>query len=184
SPYGNRASRWGIGGHFPSRSDEERRIASELDLLELTDAKHRPYLPFTFVLDSLLRIHRIWCGFWYWGNPTPEELRQALREITRREQPTFEPQAVWQAGGAAAAAAGIDGETIWIREDAEGREIQRGAHDGEPKEVGEALGKGVDGRPWLVHEIERADGRVVLHLRKGGKPDTSPLVRHHITVPR
>ena len=40
-------------------------------------------LPFTFVLDSQLVVHGIWCGFWYWGNPTPEELRQALRAITR-----------------------------------------------------------------------------------------------------
>jgi hypothetical protein len=72
---------------------------------------------------------------------------------------------------------------IWIRADDEGREIQRGVHRGEPPEVGAELGKGVDGRPWVVRDIERADGRVVLHLRKGGKPDTSPTVRHHITVP-
>ena len=32
------------------------------------------------------------CGFWFWGNPTPEELRQGLREITRAEQPSFDPQ--------------------------------------------------------------------------------------------
>jgi peroxiredoxin len=183
-PYVNGAFRAGIGASFPFLSDEDRRVAEELDLLELTDAKHRPYLPFTFVLDSLLRIHRSWCGFWYWGNPTPEELRQALREITRREQPTFEPQGVWRAGGSAAATAGIESGTIWIREDAEGRELQRGAYEGEPKEIGDALGTGVDGRPWLVHELKRAEGHVVLHLRKGGKPDTSPLARHHITVPR
>jgi len=184
SPYVNGAFRAGIGAAFPFLSDEERRVAEELDLLELTDAKHRPFLPFTFVLDSTLRIHALWCGFWFWGNPTSEELRQALREITRREQPTFDPQAVWSAGGAPVAA-GIDGRAIWIREDAEGREFQRGVLSGEPPEVGAELGRSrVDGRPWIVHEVERSSGRIGVHLRKGGQPDESPLVRHHIVAPR
>jgi peroxiredoxin len=185
SPYVNGAFRAGIGAAFPFLSDEERRAAEDLDLLELTDAKHRPFLPLTFVLDSALRIHRSWCGFWYWGNPSPEELWQALREITRAEQPTFEPQAVWSAGGAAPAGAGIEGETIWIREDAGGREFQRGRFSGDLPDVGAELGHStVDGRPWLVHGIERTDGRVAVHLRKGGQLDPSPLARHHIVAPR
>lgn len=183
-PYVNGAFRAGLGAHFPFLSDEERSVAAELDLLELTDAKHRPYLPFTFVLASTLRIHRIWCGFWYWGNATPDELRLALREVTRAEQPTFEPQAVWQGDGAAPVEAGIAGQVVWVREDAEGREFQRGVFEGDVPEVGTEVGRSqVDGRPWLVHEIERADGRVALHLRKGGQPDESPLVRHRVTAP-
>jgi peroxiredoxin len=178
-PYVNGALRAGLGADFPFLSDEDRSVARRLDLLELTDTKHEPYLPFTFVLDSLLRIHRVWCGFWYWGNPTPEELRQALREITRREQPTYEPQLVWQ-DGAAAADAGIEGELVWIHEDADGREIQRGVHEGEVPEVGEQFGESkVDSRPWIVHAVERG----AIHLRKGGEPDTSREVRHGITVP-
>src|SRR5918996_244215 len=108
-PYVNGALRAGLGADFPFLSDEDRTVAGELDLLELTDAKHVPFLPFTFVLDSLLRIHSVWCGFWYWGNPSPEELRHALREITQREQPTFEPQRVWAEGGSAPPEAGIEG---------------------------------------------------------------------------
>jgi peroxiredoxin len=179
-PYVNGALRAGLGAAFPFLSDEDRAIARELDLLELTDSKHRPYLPFTYVLDSLLRIQGVWCGFWYWGNPTPEELRLALREVTRREQPTYEPRQVWEEGGAAAPDAGIEGEVVWIREDADGREIQRGVHDGELPEVGDQLGESqVDGRPWLVHAVERG----AIHLRKGGEPDTSRDVRHGITAP-
>jgi peroxiredoxin len=179
-PYVNGALRAGLGADFPFLSDEDRAVARDLDLLELTDTKHRPYLPFTFVLDSLLRIEGVWCGFWYWGNPTPEELRLALREITRREQPTYEPQRVWEGGGAAAPDAGIEAEVVWIREDAGGREIQRGVHEGELPEVGEQLGESkVDGRPWLVHAVERG----AIHLRKGGEPDTSRDVRHGITAP-
>jgi peroxiredoxin len=179
-PYVNGALRAGLGADFPFLSDEDRSVARGLDLLELTDAKHVPYLPFTFVLDSLLRIHGVWCGFWYWGNPTPEELRLALREITQREQPTYEPQPVWEAGGAASPNAGIEGDVVWIREDADGREIQRGVHHGDVPEVGEQLGVSqVDGRPWMVHAVE--DGAI--HLRKGGEPDTSRDVRHGITAP-
>jgi peroxiredoxin len=184
SPYVNGAFRAGIGADFPFLSDEAREVAQELDLLELTDAKHRPYLPLTFVLDSNLRIHASWCGFWFWGNATPEELRRALREITRAEQPTFDPQAVWKAGGAPVDA-GIEAETIWIREDAEGREFQRGVWSGAAPEPGAEAGHSrVDGRPWVVHEVERDDGRVAVHLRKGGRPDHSPLARHHIVAPR
>ena len=97
-PYVNGAFRAGLGGAFPFLSDVDRVVATELDLLELTDETHRPYLPFTFLLDSRLVISKVWCGFWYWGNPTPEELRLGLREIAAAEQPTFDPQAVWSAG--------------------------------------------------------------------------------------
>jgi peroxiredoxin len=184
SPYANGALRAGVGASFPFLSDEERRVARELDLVELSDAKHLPFIPFTFVLDSRLRIHRIWCGFWFWGNPTPEELRQAMREITRAEQPTFDPQPVWAEGGSAPAGAGIEGAAVWIREDAAGREIQRGAYDGELPDVGAEVGRSrVDGRPWLVHAVDREDSRPAVHLRKGGEPDANPLPQHHLTVP-
>ncbi len=184
-PYVNGAFRAGIGAAFPFLSDEERRVAEELDLLELTDELHRPFLPYTFLLDSNLVIRNVWCGFWYWGNPTVEELRLALREITRAEQPTFDPQRVW-AGGGAAPDAGIEGEVVWIRENSEGHELWRGVHEGELPAVGDELGRSVvDGRPWVVREIERKNGRVGIHLSKEGKGGGDPhRVGHHITVPR
>ena len=183
-PYVNGAFRAGLGASFPFLSDEWREVAEELDLLELTDQKHLPYLPTTFVLDSRRRIERVWVGFWFAGNPTPEELRQALREIVRREQPTFEPHRVW-AGGTPPPSGGIEGEIVWVREDGSGREIQRGVHEGEvPKPGAEHSRSSVDGRPWLVHEIEREARRTVLRLRKGAEPARDALVRHHITAPR
>jgi peroxiredoxin len=183
-PYVNGALRAGLGASFPFLSDEERQVADELELLELTDELHRPFLPFTFVLDSQLRIHRIWCGFWYWGNPTPGELRLALREITRAEQPTYEPQAVWAAGGAAPPDAGIDAEVVWVRENSRGQELWRGVHEGEIPEVGDELGRSVvDGRPWIVREIERSDDRVAVHLSKEGQGGDPRKVGHHLTVP-
>jgi peroxiredoxin len=185
-PYVNGAFRAGIGADFPFLSDGDRRVADELDLLELTDELHRPFLPYTFLLDSTLVIRNIWCGFWYWGNPTIEELRLALREVTRAEQPTYDPQKVWAAGGAAAPDAGIEGEIVWIRENSEGQELWRGVHEGDLPEVGDELGRSVvDGRPWIVREIERANGRVALHVSKKGRSEADPYkVGHHLTVPR
>jgi peroxiredoxin len=183
-PYVNGAFRAGLGAVFPFLSDEDRRVAEDLDLLELTDELHRPYLPFTFLLDSNLVIRNIWCGFWYWGNPTAGELRLALREVTRAEQPTFDPQLVWESGGAAPAAAGIAGEAVWIRESAAGKELWRGVHEGDIPEVGDELGRSsVDGRPWVVIEVERENGRVAIHVRKQGETHDPRLVGHHITVP-
>ena len=94
------------------------------------------------------------------------------------------PMYVMRENGSAPADEGIEGETIWIHEDSRGLEIQRGVFDGELPEVGAELSRSsVDGRPWLVHAVERKGRRTALHLRKGGEPDRSPLVRHHITVP-
>lgn len=182
-PYVNGAFRAGLGAHFPFLSDADRQVAEELDLLELTDETHRPFLPFTFLLDSRLVISRIWCGFWFWGNPTPDELRLALREIVAAEQPSYDPQAVWKAGGAAAPDAGIDAPVVWIREDSQGNELWRGVHQGAIPEVGAELGRSrVDGRPWVVRRVEEAGGRAAIHLGKEGPPGDSRLVGHGITA--
>jgi peroxiredoxin len=184
-PYVNGALRAGLGASFPFLSDEDRAVAEELDLLELTDEWHRPYLPMTYVLDSLLHIHAVWCGFWYWGNPTPDELRLALREITRGEQPSFEPQGLWRDRGSARADAGLQAEAIWIKESSGGHELWRGVWHGDPPEEGEAVElSSVDGRPWLVHSVERENGRIVIHVRKQGKTGSPRLVGHHVTAPQ
>jgi peroxiredoxin len=183
-PYVNGAFRAGVGADFPFLSDTDRRVATELDLIELTDEWHVPFLPFTFVLDAHLRIERVWCGFWYWGNPTPDELRLTLREITKREQPSYDPQRVWREGGSAPIDAGIDGDVIWIRENSRGLELWRGAYEGEVPQVGDEVGRSsVDGRPWIVRRIERSNGRVAVHVSKEGKTGDPRLVGHHITVP-
>jgi len=181
-PYVNGAFRAGIGAQFPFLSDEDRAVARELDLLELTDEWHLPYLPFTFLIDTHLRIECIWCGFWSWGNPTPDELRLGLRDITRREQPSFDPHAVW--AEPAPPSAGIDGGEIWIRENSTGQELWRGVHDGPVPQVGDALGHStVDGRPWIVRRIEREGDRVAIHVSKDGKTGSPRHVGHHVVAP-
>jgi peroxiredoxin len=183
-PYVNGAVRAALGASFPFLSDEDRAVANELDVLERTDETHRPHLPMTYVLDSLLRVHSVWCGFWYWGNPTPDELRLALREITRSEQPSFDPRRLWSTSGSAPIDAGIEAKVIWIRESSEGLELWRGAYDGPIPDEGDDLGlSSVDGRAWLVHRVERQDGRVAIHVRKAGAAHSPRLVKHHVTVP-
>jgi peroxiredoxin len=184
SPYVNGAFRAGLGADFPFLSDETRALAGALDLVECTDERHRPYVPMTFLLDSALRIQRSWCGFWFRGNPTPEELRIGLREITMREQPTFDPFAVWAGRGSAPPADGLEADAIWIREDGGGHEIQRGRWTDELPATGTPLHRSeVDGRRWRVVAVETDDGRPAVHLRKDGPPGTNPLPMHGISAP-
>ena len=49
-----------------------------------------PICPTTFTLRPDLTIHTAYTGYWYWGRPTLEELRQDLRAITRDVRPDWE----------------------------------------------------------------------------------------------
>ena len=60
-------------------------MTDELDIRETTDKRHGPLpVPFTFALLPDLEIHRIWNGWYFVGRPTPEELRQTIREMMGR----------------------------------------------------------------------------------------------------
>jgi hypothetical protein len=162
----NGAFREGLGAAFPFLSDQDRTTAAALELIEETDSTHRPLLPTTILLDSCLRMVEAWHGFWFWANPTPEELRQGLREITRREQPSYDAQSIWK-HGSASPAAGILAPIVWVHEDDEGRETSRGAHHGAPLAVGDVHAPSrIDTRPWTVHRVEQEGQTVAMYLRK------------------
>ena len=58
-------------------------LTDALGIRETTDKIHGPLpVPFTFALLPDLTIHRIFNGWYFVGRPTPEELRQMLRELT------------------------------------------------------------------------------------------------------
>jgi peroxiredoxin len=76
------ALRAGLGARFTFLSDAERRYLDELELRETTDTVHHPYRPAVYTLFPDLSVHREYNGYWYWGRPTLEELRQDLRAIT------------------------------------------------------------------------------------------------------
>jgi len=95
--------RQGVGAHWPFLYDAERVIADDLGIHEYTDEKHRPMIPYTFVLEPGLTIHAVYPGYWYWGRPSLHELRQDLRTITRQIRPdwkidTPEMQQKWENG--------------------------------------------------------------------------------------
>ena len=83
------AFRAGLGARFTFLLDPERVWLHRLGLLELTDTQHRPYRPTAFTLRPDLRVHRVYDGYWYWGRPTVEDLRQDMRAISREVREDF-----------------------------------------------------------------------------------------------
>ena len=84
------AFRAGLGARFVFLSDAQRRWLPRLELLEETDTLHHPYRPTAFTLMPDLTVSRRWDGYWYWGRPTMEDLRQEMRAISRAVRPAFE----------------------------------------------------------------------------------------------
>ncbi len=92
-----------VGAQWPFLSDPDRTVQKDLDIQEYTDPEHDPMIPHTLVLKPGLVIHSIYNGYWFWGRPSVEELRQDLRAITREIRPDWDLGApglreAWQAG--------------------------------------------------------------------------------------
>jgi hypothetical protein len=47
-------------------------------------------IPYTFVLEPGLVIYKIYNGYWYWGRPSPEDLRHDLREVFQKVRPDWD----------------------------------------------------------------------------------------------
>src|SRR5579871_5767990 len=95
--------RTGVGAHWPFLSDSGRTVQKDLDIAEYTDPEHNPMIPYTLVLEPGLIVYKIYNGYWFFGRPTVEELRQDLRAVTRRCRPdwditTPELKAAWNQG--------------------------------------------------------------------------------------
>jgi peroxiredoxin len=95
--------RTGIDAHWPFLSDTARMIQKDLDIAEYTDPGHNPMIPHTFVLEPGLLIYKIYNGYWFFGRPTVEELRQDLRAVLKKCRPdwditTPEMKEAWQQG--------------------------------------------------------------------------------------
>jgi peroxiredoxin len=95
-----------VGAQWPFLCDPGRKIQKDLDIQEYTDPHHDPMIPHTLVLDPGLVIHKIYNGYWFWGRPSPEDLRQDLREVTRKIRPDWDLSSpglreAWDAGNKA-----------------------------------------------------------------------------------
>jgi peroxiredoxin len=83
------AFRAGLGARWTILSDADRVWLERLDLEEVTDPASRPYVPVTFTLRPDLTIHQVYGGYWFWGRPTLEDLRQDMRKISQAVRKDF-----------------------------------------------------------------------------------------------
>ena len=95
--------RKGLDAHWPFLSDSARTIQKDLDIAEYTDPVHNPMIPHTIVLEPGLVVYKVYMGYWFFGRPTVEELRQDLRAVIRKCRPdwditTPEFKAAWKEG--------------------------------------------------------------------------------------
>jgi peroxiredoxin len=95
--------RSGVGAHWTFLSDAGRVVQKDLDIAEYTDSAHNPMIPHVLVLEPNLVIHKIYSGYWFFGRPTVEELRQDLRAVSKKCRPdwditTPEMKRAWQEG--------------------------------------------------------------------------------------
>lgn len=96
--------RSGVGAHWPFLSDAARVVQKDLDIAEYTDPTHNPMIPHTIVLEPNLVVYKIYMGYWFFGRPTVEELRQDLRAVIKKCRPDWDitspgMKAAWEQGG-------------------------------------------------------------------------------------
>jgi peroxiredoxin len=95
--------RSGVGAHWPFLSDARRIVQKDLDIVEYTDPINNPMIPHVIVLEPGLVIYKVYNGYWYFGRPTLEDLRQDLRAVTKKCRPDWditkpELKAAWEQG--------------------------------------------------------------------------------------
>ncbi len=83
------AFRAGLGARWTFLCDPQREWLERLALQEGSDA-NLPYAPAVFTLYPDLTIHRSYNGYWFWGRPSAEELRQDFRFISQRIRPDWD----------------------------------------------------------------------------------------------
>jgi peroxiredoxin len=95
--------RSGVGAHWPFLSDAGRVVQKDLGIAEYTDPVNNPMIPHVIVLEPGLVIYKIYNGYWFFGRPTVEDLRQDLRAVSKKCRPDWDItapalRAAWQEG--------------------------------------------------------------------------------------
>jgi peroxiredoxin len=83
-------NRTGVGAHWTFLSDAGRKIQKDLDIAEYTDPTNNPMIPHTLVLEPGLRVFNVYNGYWFFGRPTNEDLRQDLRAVMMKCRPDWD----------------------------------------------------------------------------------------------
>lgn len=95
--------RMSTGSHWQYLCDVDQEVQRHFDIAEYVDTKHAvATVPHTLVLAPGLEVEKVYCGFWFWGRPSPYDLWADLRELRRRIDPDFDPtvpevRAAWYA---------------------------------------------------------------------------------------
>ena len=79
-----------VDAHWPFLSDAGRIVQKDLDIPEYTDPLHNPMIPHTIVLEPGLIVYKVYLGYWFFGRPTLEELRQDLRAVIVKCRPDWD----------------------------------------------------------------------------------------------
>jgi peroxiredoxin len=79
------------GAHWTYLADAELEVQTALDIREYTDPIHPATVPHTLVLGPELEVDKVYCGYWFWGRPSPYQLWEDLQDLTRRIKPDFDP---------------------------------------------------------------------------------------------
>lgn len=90
------------GAWWPFLSDADLVVQRTLEIDEYTDTHHAATVPHTVVLAPGLVIDKVYCGYWFWGRPSVEQLWADLQDLFRRTKSDFDPttasaRAAWQA---------------------------------------------------------------------------------------
>ena len=99
--------RSGVGAHWTFLSDGGRKVQQDLEIAEYTDPTHNPMIPHTIVLEPGLIVFKVYDGYWFFGRPTMEELRQDLRAVLKKCRPDWDittsaMKSAWERGERAA----------------------------------------------------------------------------------
>jgi len=84
------AFRAGLDARWTFLCDPIRELQGLLDLREVTDTVHDPYVPTVMVCDPDLTVRRVYHGYWMWGRPSLTELWGDLRDASRALRPDWE----------------------------------------------------------------------------------------------
>lgn len=97
------------GAWWTFLSDGELEVQHALEIDEYTDPHHNATVPHTVVLAAGLLIDKVYCGYWFWGRPSVNQLWDDLQFLFHRTKADFDPttaeaRAAWAAQEAGAGA--------------------------------------------------------------------------------
>jgi peroxiredoxin len=79
------------GAWWTFLSDGDLEVQRALEIDEYTDPHHPATVPHTVVLAPGLVVDRVYCGYWFWGRPSANQVWLDLQELFRRTKTDFDP---------------------------------------------------------------------------------------------